>query len=626
MSKVIGIDLGTTNSVMAVMEGGMPMIIPNAEGNRLSTSVVAITNRGERLVGELAKRQAAVNPSNTVFSIKRFMGCRFDDESVQYDRTRVPCKLTAAPNGDVRVNLNGRAYAPQEISAIILRKIKEDAEAYLSEPVEKAVITVPAYFNDSQRQATKEAGRIAGFEVLRIINEPTASALAYDFPPRRQTTIAVYDLGGGTFDISILDLNRGVFEVLSTNGDTHLGGDDFDKRVVDWVRDRFEQEQGIDLREDRVAMQRLREAAEQAKIELSTRLQTEINLPFIAMDGGGPKHLNVTLTRSKLEQLVEDLIERTVEPSRQALLDAGLKASDIDEVILVGGQTRMPAVQEQVKEVFGKILYRDIIPEEAVGLGAGIQAGVLVGEVKDVLLIDVTPLTLSIETKGGAASPLIRRNTTIPMRKSQVFTTAKDDQTAVEIHVVQGERTMAVENISLGRFILDGIPPAPRGVPRIEVTFKLDADGILQVSAREKATGKESQITITASSGLSEEEVKRMVEEAEFYIERDKLRRKTTKMLNIADTMAYQAEMVLHHHGDELPAHIRGEIKAQVAALRATLQGEEIESDAVWSAMEQLFALMQEFVAGRELPADSKWWWWRGFELSKKPIYTETLT
>ena len=623
MNRAIGIDLGTTNSVMAVMEGGMPMVIPNAEGGRLTSSVVAFADHGQRLVGELARRQAIVNPRNTVFSIKRFMGRKLSDESVQYDRAWMPYELSAAPGGGVRVNVDGRAYAPPEISAMILRKMKADAEAYLGEPVEKAVITVPAYFNDSQRQATKEAGRIAGLEVLRILNEPTASALAYDFPPTRQMTIAVYDLGGGTFDISILDLNLGVFEVLSTNGDTHLGGDDFDKRVVDWLRDRFEEEEGIDLRGDRVAMQRLREAAEQAKIELSTKLETEISLPFIAMNGGEAKHLNVTLTRAKLGQLVEDLIERTVRPCRQALTDAGLKVSDIEEVVLVGGQTRMPAVQEKVKEIFGKILYTDINPEEAVGLGAGIQASVLIGQVKDVLLIDVTPLTLSVETKGGVASPIIRRNATIPIRKSQVFTTGKDDQTSVEVRVVQGERPMAVENISLGHFILGGIRPAPRGEPRIEVTFKIDADGILQVTAQDKDTGRENQITIKASSGLSEDEVARMVEEAEFYHERDELRRERTKMLSLADNMAYQAEKTLRRCDDKIPAWVKEQIEAKVGALRATLEREETEGEAIRHAMEQLFVEMKELAATQQLPVDS---WWRGFQLSRKPVSIETLT
>ena len=600
----------------------MPMVIPNTEGGRLTSSVVAITDHDQRLVGALAKRQAIVNPGNTIYSIKRFMGRRLSDESVQYDRRWVPYALGAAPNGDLRINVNGGSYAPPEISAMILRKMKEDAEAYLGEAVERAVITVPAYFNDSQRQATKEAGRIAGLEVLRILNEPTASALAYDFPPEKQMTIAVYDLGGGTFDISILDLNRGVFEVLSTNGDTHLGGDDFDQRIVDWLCEKSIEGEGIDLRRDEVAAQRLRIAAEQAKIELSTKLQTEINLPFIAREGGEPRHLNMMLTRGRLEQLVEDLIERTVAPCRQAMADADLKASDIQEVVLVGGQTRMPAVQEKIKEIFGKILYMDINPEEAVGLGAGIQAGVLVGEVKDVLLIDVTPLTLSIETKGGGASPLIRRNATIPVRKSQVFTTAKDDQTAVEIHVVQGERPMAVENISLGRFILDGIPEAPRGVPRIEVTFRIDADGIVQVSAQEKATGNESQITITASSGLSEEEIERMVEESEFFAERDALRREKTKTLDKADTMAYQAERTLRRCGDELPASVRADIQGKVASLRSALQGEALERDAVRRAMEELYAVMRELVDRKQLPEDS---WWHGFRLSRKPIYRETL-
>jgi len=605
MSKVIGIDLGTTNSVMAVMEGGMPMVIPNAEGGRLTPSVVAIGKNGERLVGEVARRQAIINPENTVFSIKRFMGCKLTDSSVQYDHRLVPYQLSAASNGDVRVSMNGREYSPPEISAMILQKLRRDAEMYLGEPITRAVISVPAYFNDSQRQATKEAGRIAGLEVLRILNEPTASALAYDFPPERRETIAVYDLGGGTFDISILDLFAGVFEVLSTNGDTHLGGDDLDRCIVDWLCNEFGREHSIDLREDRVALpaatalQRVREAAEQAKIELSTRLQTEITLPFIAhppfhpprrrggqRGGGGPKHLHMTLTRPKLEQLVEDLIERTVEPCRQAMADAGLKPTDIDEVILVGGQTRMPAVREKVKSIFGKLLVTELNPEEAVGLGAGIQAGALVGEVKNLLLIDVTPLTLSIETKGGIANPIIRRNTTIPARKGQLFTTAKDDQTSVEIVVVQGERVMAVENTVLGRFVLDGIPPARRGEPRIEVTFKTDADGILQVRAQDQATGREQQITITASSGLSEEEILRMVEEAKEHDERNRQRRQEIKALNRADSMAYQAEKTVERYGDRLSPPLQSRVRSEVAALRQALRVGEVE--AVERAMREL--------------------------------------
>ena len=577
MSKVIGIDLGTTNSAMAVMEGGMPLVIPNAEGDRLTPSVVAIGKNGERLVGKVARRQAITNPENTVYSIKRFMGRKLTDSTVQYDRTLMPYRLSAAPNGDVRVSMNGRDYSPPEISAMILQKLKQDAETYLGQPITQAVISVPAYFNDNQRQATKEAGRIAGLEVLRILNEPTASALAYDFPPERRETVAVYDLGGGTFDVSILDLFAGVFEVLSTNGDTHLGGDDLDRRIVDWLCNEFEREHSIDLREDGMALQRVREAAEQAKIELSTRLQTEIKLPFIAQGPRGPVHLHMTLTRAQLEQLVEHLIERTVEPCRQAMADAGLKATDIDEVILVGGQTRMPAVREKVKSIFGKLLVTELNPEEAVGLGAGIQAGALVGEVKNLLLIDVTPLTLSIETKGGIANPIIRRNTTIPARKSQMFTTAKDDQTGVEIVVVQGERVMAVENTVLGRFILDGIPPAPRGEPRIEVAFKIDADSILQVTAQDQDTGQEQHITITASSGLSEEEIQHMVAEAKEHDERNRQRRQDIKTRNRADSMAYQAEKTLERYGDRLTPQLQSRVRDEVAALRHALREGDIE-------------------------------------------------
>ncbi len=578
MNRAIGIDLGTTNSVMAVMEAGMPMVIPNAESSRLTSSVVAIDGKGERLVGELAKRQAIINSQNTVFSIKRFMGRKLSDASVQHDKALVPYGLTAAPNGDLRVAINGREYPPPEISAMILQKLKRDAEVYLGEPITQAVITVPAYFNDSQRQATKEAGQIAGLEVLRIINEPTASALAYDFPPEKRETIAVYDLGGGTFDISILDLGAGVFEVLSTSGDTHLGGDDLDRRIIDWLCDGFLEEEGIDLREDRVALQRLKVAAEQAKIELSTAQQAEINLPFIALDGSGPSHLQVALSRSKLEQLVGDLVERTIGPCRQALADAGLRVSDVDHVILVGGQTRMPLVVRTVRELFGKEPYRNINPDEVVALGAGIQAGALTGQVKGVLLIDVTPLTLGIETLGGVASPLIRRNTTIPTRKSQVFTMAKDDQTSVEIHVVQGERAMAVENMTLGRFVLEGIPPAPRGEPKIEVTFQIDADGILQVTAQDQATGKEQQITVVASSGLSEDEIERMVEEAKEYAERDKGRREEIEILNRADSLAYRAEKTLQRHGDEVPPAVRREVEGKVAALRQALKEGEVST------------------------------------------------
>lgn len=586
MSRAIGIDLGTTNSVMAVMEAGMPMVIPNREGSRLTSSVVSIDGRGERLVGEVAKRQAIINPHSTIFSIKRFMGRKLSDASVQHDKALAPYELTAAPNGDLRVAMNGRGYPPPEISAMILQKLKRDAELYLGGPVTQAVITVPAYFNDSQRQATKEAGQIAGLEVLRIINEPTASALAYDFPPEKRETIAIYDLGGGTFDISILDLSAGVFEVLSTSGDTHLGGDDLDRRIIEWLCDGFLEEEGIDLREDRVALQRLKVAAEQAKIELSTALQAEINLPFIAMDGRGPRHLHVTLSRSKLEQLVDDLIERTIGACRQALTDAGLRVSDVDHVILVGGQTRTPLVVRTVRELFEKEPYRNINPDEVVALGAGIQAGALTGHVKGVLLIDVTPLTLGIETLGGVASPLIRRNTTIPTRKSQVFTTAKDDQTSVEIHVVQGERAMAVENMTLGRFVLEGIPTAPRGEPKIEVTFQIDADGILQVTAQDQATGKEQQITVAASSGLSEDEIERMVEEAKEYAQRDKEQREEIEILNRADSLAYRVEKTLQRYGDEVPPAVRREVGGKVAALREAMKEGEIP--AVKNAWQEL--------------------------------------
>ncbi len=595
MSRAIGIDLGTTNSVMAVMEAGMPMLIPNAEGSHLTPSVVAMDGKDERLVGEMAKRQAIINPQNTLFSIKRFMGRKLSDASVQHDKALVPYELTAAANGDLRVAINGRGYPPPEISAMILQKLKRDAEIYLGEPVTQAVVTVPAYFNDSQRQATKEAGQIAGLEVLRIINEPTASALAYDFPLQKRETIAVYDLGGGTFDISILDLGAGVFEVLSTSGDTHLGGDDLDRRVIEWLCDGFLKEEGIDLREDRVALQRLKIAAEEAKIELSTALQAEINLPFIAVDGGGPRHLDVTLTRSKLEQLVGDLIKRTIGPCRQALADAGLRVSDVDHIILVGGQTRMPLVVRTVRELFGKEPYRSINPDEVVALGAGIQAGILTGHVKGVLLIDVTPLTLGIETLGGVASSLIRRNTTIPTRRSQVFTTAEDDQTSVEIHVVQGERAMAVENITLGRFVLEGIPPAPRGKPKIEVTFQIDADGILQVTAQDQATGKEQKIIVAASSGLSEDEIKRMGEEAKGYAERDEERREQIEILNRADSLACRAEKTLQRYGDEVLPALRREVESKVVALREALKGREISL--VKNAWQELMETAEKITA-----------------------------
>ena len=577
MGKIIGIDLGTTNSVCAVMMGGEPVVIPSAEGGRLFPSVVAVNPKtGERMVGQVAKRQAIVNPENTIFSIKRFMGRKFDDPEVQRALQIVPYKVTAAPNGDVRVWMGGKEYSPPEISAMILQKIKADAEAYLGEPVTQAVITVPAYFNDSQRQATKDAGKIAGLEVLRIINEPTASSLAYGLGENKDEIIAVYDLGGGTFDISILDVGDGVFEVKSTSGDTFLGGDDFDRRIIDYVADEFKKETGIDLREDRQALQRLKEAAEKAKIELSSMLETEINLPFITADASGPRHLQMKLTRAKLEQLTEDLIQRTLGPCKQALADAGLSPSDIDQVILVGGQTRMPAIQRLVAEFFGREPHKGVNPDEVVGLGAAIQAGVLAGEVKDVLLLDVTPLTLSIETLGGVATPLIERNTTIPTRKSQIFSTATDNQTQVEIHVVQGERPMAADNKSLGRFILDGIPPAPRGVPQIEVTFDIDADGILQVSAKDKATGREQSMRIIPSSGLTDEEVERMIREAEAHREQDRRRRELAEARNAADTAVYSAEKFLRDLGDRLTADVRANVEQKIQAVRDVLSSDDV--------------------------------------------------
>ena len=579
MSKIVGIDLGTTNSVIAVMEGGEPVVIPTSEGSRLCPSVVAINPKtGERMVGQVARRQAITNPENTIYSIKRFMGRKFNDPEVQKAMKRLPYKVTEAPNGDVQVWMGGRPYSPPEISAMILQKLKADAEAYLGEPVHQAVITVPAYFNDAQRQATKDAGRIAGLEVLRIINEPTASALAYGLDKKKDEQIAVYDLGGGTFDISILSLGDGVFEVNSTNGDTFLGGDDFDQRIIDWIAEEFLREQGIDLRKDRMALQRLKEAAEKAKIELSSVVQTEINLPFITADASGPKHLSMTLTRAKLEQLVGDLIEKSLGPVRQALEDAKLKPSDIDEVVLVGGQTRMPLVQETVRRFFGREPHKGVNPDEVVAIGAAIQAGVLGGEVKDVLLLDVTPLTLGIETLGGVATPLIERNTTIPTRKSQIFSTAADGQTSVEIHVVQGERPMAADNKTLGRFILDGIPPAPRGIPQIEVTFDIDADGILHVSAQDKATGREQKITITASSGLSKEEVDRLVREAEQHAAEDRRRKEEAEARNQADTVAYSAEKTLRELGDKVPGNMRSEVERHVAAVREALKGSDIEA------------------------------------------------
>jgi molecular chaperone DnaK len=550
MAKVIGIDLGTTNSVVAVMEGGEPVVIPNQEGSRLTPSVVAFTKEGEILVGQVAKRQAITNPENTVFSIKRFMGRRYDE--VQEEIKKVPYKVVKGPNGDVRIEVRGRQYTPQEISAMILRKLREAAEAYLGEKVTQAVITVPAYFNDSQRQATKDAGTIAGLDVQRIINEPTAAALAYGLDKKKDEEIAVYDLGGGTFDISILELGQGVFEVKATNGDTHLGGDDFDQRVMDWIADEFKKQNGIDLRQDRMALQRLKEAAERAKIELSSTLQTEINLPFITADASGPKHLVMTLTRAKLEALVDDLIQRTVPPCQQAMKDAGVTAADIDEVILVGGQTRMPKVQQVVTQLFGKEPHKGVNPDEVVAVGAAIQGGVLAGDVKNVVLLDVTPLSLGIETLGGVMTPLIQRNTTIPTRKAETFSTASDNQTSVEVHVLQGERPMARDNRTLGRFNLVGIPPAPRGTPQIEVGFDIDANGILNVSAKDMASNKQQQITITSSSGLNKQDVDRMVKEAEANAGEDARRRQEIELRNQLDALVYSTERALAEHGAKL--------------------------------------------------------------------------
>ena len=593
MAKIIGIDLGTTNSVCGVMLGGEPTVITSAEGGRLFPSVVAINPKtGERMIGQVAKRQAVVNPENTIFSIKRFMGRKFDDPEVQRALKLVPYKVTAAPNGDVRVWMGDKEYSPPEISAMILQKIKADAEAYLGEQITQAVITVPAYFNDSQRQATKDAGRIAGLEVLRIINEPTASSLAYGLDRKIDETIAVFDLGGGTFDISVLDVGDGVFEVRSTNGDTFLGGDDWDQRVIDWVADEFKKEQGIDLRNDRQALQRLKEACEKAKVELSTVMETEINLPFITADASGPKHLQMKLTRAKLEQLTDDLIERTIGPCQLALADAKLKPSDIDEVILVGGMIRMPAIQKTVADFFGKEPHKGVNPDEVVGLGASIQAGVLGGEVKDVLLLDVTPLTLSIETLGGVATSLIERNTTIPTRKSQIFSTAADGQTQVEIHVVQGERPMAADDKSLGKFILDGIPPAPRGIPQIEVTFDIDANGILNVSAQDKATGREQSMQIIPSSGLADEEVERMVHEAEQHREQDRQRKEQVEARNIGDNAVYSAEKFLREQGDNVPANLRSDTEAKIEALKNALQGSDI--NAIRRHTEELSQALQQ--------------------------------
>ncbi|MBC8264457.1 MAG: molecular chaperone DnaK, partial [Anaerolineales bacterium] len=600
MSKIIGIDLGTTNCCAAVMQAGEPVVIPSAEGGRLFPSVVAVNPKTEeRMVGMVARRQAVTNPDNTIFSIKRLMGRKFNDPEVQRARKILPYKIIENPNGDAWVEMAGKEYSPPEISAMILQKIRADAEAFLGEIITQAVITVPAYFNDSQRQATKDAGKIAGLKVLRIINEPTASALAYGMDKKIDETIAVYDLGGGTFDISILDVGEGVFEVKSTSGDTFLGGDDFDQRIIEWICDEYRKDQGIDLRQDRMALQRLKEAGEKAKIELSTVMETEINLPFITADASGPKHLTMKLTRAKLEQLVEDLIERSIGPCQQALADAKLKPEDIDEAILVGGQTRTPAVQEAVRRIFNREPHRGVNPDEVVGLGAAIQAGVLGGEVRDVLLLDVTPLTLSIETLGRVATALIERNTTIPTRKSQTFSTAADGQSGVEIHVVQGERPMAPDNKTLGRFTLDGIPPAPRGIPQIEVTFDIDADGILKVAAEDKATGREQNITITALSGLADEEVEKMVKDAKRFAAEDIKRKEEAEARNAADSAIYVAEKTLREQGEKAPADVKSDVESKVATLRTALQGKDVNeirrrTEELGAAVQQIGASMYE--------------------------------
>ena len=584
MSKIIGIDLGTTNSVVAVMEGGEPVVITNPEGGRLTPSVVAFTKTGERLVGQVAKRQAVTNPENTIFSIKRFMGRKYDE--VSEEMKMVPYQVVRASNGDARVMANGKEYPPPEISAMVLQKLKQAAEEYLGQPVTKAVITVPAYFNDAQRQATKDAGQIAGLEVMRIVNEPTAAALAYGLDKKKDETIAVYDFGGGTFDISILEVGEGVVEVKATNGDTHLGGDNLDQRIIDWIISEFRKSDTIDLGKDRMALQRLKEAAEKAKMELSTVMETDINLPFITADQSGPKHLQMKLTRAKFEQLVDDLVQKTVGPTKQALADAGLDPSKIDEVVLVGGSTRIPKVQQIVKDLFSKEPHKGVNPDEVVAVGAAVQAGVLAGDVKDLLLLDVTPLSLGIETLGGVMTRLIDRNTTIPTSKSQVFSTASDNQSQVEIHVLQGERAQAADNKTLAKFILDGIPPAPRGVPQIEVTFDIDANGIVNVQAKDLGTGKEQKITITASSGLSKDEVQRMTKDAESHAEEDKKRRDEIELRNRADQAVYGAERMLKDTGDKLAPADKSAIESAMENVKKAMEG--TDSAGIQRALDQL--------------------------------------
>ena len=586
MGKIIGIDLGTTNSCVAVMEGGDPVVIANLEGNRTTPSVVAIAENGERLVGQVARRQAITNSENTIYAVKRLIGRKYNSKEVQYDIKIIPYKITEAPNGDAQVTARGKNYSPAEISAMILTKMKQTAEDYLGEKVTDAVITTPAYFNDSQRQATKDAGRIAGLNVLRIINEPTAAALAYGLDKKKDEKIAVFDLGGGTFDISILELGEGVFEVKSTNGDTHLGGEDFDQRVMDYLVAEFKKDQGIDLRSDKMALQRLKEAAEKAKMELSSAMETDINLPFITADASGPKHMNVKLTRAKLEALVEELIDKVVGPCQTALRDANLSTKDIDEVVLVGGMTRMPRVQQKVKEIFGKEPHKGVNPDEVVAIGAAIQGGVLAGDVKDVLLLDVTPLSLGIETLGGVMTRLIEKNTTIPCKKSQIFSTAADNQPAVSIHVLQGERQMAADNRTLGRFELVGLPPAPRGVPQIEVTFDIDANGIVHVHAKDLGTGKEQSIKITASSGLSEEEIQKLVRDAEAHAEEDKKRKELIEARNQADSMVYSVEKNIKEFGDKVDAAEKARIEEAIAKTKKALEGDDI--DAIKKAQDEL--------------------------------------